>query len=75
MIEKKRVETLISNMHDPVIGLNEDKIVIFANEEALKITALKAENLVGLPAAEVAMNNDLLRMLIKDTFGEPAEKN
>ena len=34
MIEKKRIETLINNMHDPVIGLDEKMKVIFVNEEA-----------------------------------------
>ncbi|NQD71607.1 HAMP domain-containing protein, partial [Sphingobacterium shayense] len=34
---KKRIETLIDNMHDPVIGIDETKKVLFANEEALNI--------------------------------------
>lgn len=63
---KKRIETLINNMHDPVIGLDEDKIVLFANDEALKISGLKKEDLIGKGISIVASNNDLIRDLIKD---------
>lgn len=63
---KKRIETLINNMHDPVIGLDENKIVLFVNNEALKITGLTAENIIGHPIQEVALNNDLIRDLVRN---------
>lgn len=68
---KKRIEALINNMHDPVIGLDENKIVLFANNEALKITGLAIDNLIGKPVQEVALHNDLIRNLIKDFMGSP----
>ena len=43
---KRRIESLIDNMHDPVIGIDEDKKVLFVNDEALKISGLKKENFV-----------------------------
>ena len=63
---KKRIETLINNMHDPVIGLDENKIVLFVNNEALKISGLTAENIIGHPIQEVALNNDLIRDLVRN---------
>ena len=48
MIEKKRIDMLINNMHDPVIGLDENKQVIFVNEEALKIFGAKEPEILGL---------------------------
>lgn len=63
---KKRIETLIDNMHDPVIGIDEDKKVLFVNDEALKITGLKKENFVGKLIQDVAVNNDLVRDIIKE---------
>ncbi len=63
---KKRIETLIDNMHDPVIGIDENKKVLFVNDEALKITGLKKENFVGKLIQDVAVTNDLIRDLIKD---------
>jgi len=66
MMEKKRIETLINNMHDPVIGLDENYTVLFANDEALKITGLKSTDLIGKPAQETALSNDLIRNLTKE---------
>lgn len=63
--EKKRIETLINNMNDPVIGLDEKKKVLFANDEALKITGMKKQDLVGYSASDAALKNDLLRSLLQ----------
>ena len=66
MMEKRRIETLINNMHDPVIGLDENLKVIFANEEAIKISGLTNAELIGKLAQELAIKNDLIRSLIQD---------
>jgi len=71
---KKRIETLINNMHDPVIGIDEDKKVLFANEEALKISGLKNENFIGNQIQDIAVNNDLIRDLIKDLIHPDLKK-
>jgi PAS domain S-box-containing protein len=65
MKEKTRIETLINNMHDPVIGLDENLKVIFANEEALKIIGITQSELIGRYAQDLAINNDLVRSLIQ----------
>ena len=77
MLEKKRVETLINNMHDPVIGLNEDKKIVFANEEALNILGVTGEDIIGKFAQEVAITNDLVRSLIYELMAneKPEVKN
>ncbi len=64
LFEKKRLETLINNMNDPIIGLDNDGIVLFANDEALKIIGLKSEDAIGKSASELANTNDLIRSLI-----------
>ena len=66
LIEKKRIEALINNMHDPVIGLDENGKILFANEETLKITGLKKENIVGQNVEHVSRTNDLIRTLFKN---------
>jgi PAS domain S-box-containing protein len=68
--EKRRIEMLINNMHDPVIGLDEDKKVLFANEEALKISGLKADEIIGKSALEVSLSNDLIRSLMQNVVAE-----
>ncbi|MFV8335640.1 ATP-binding protein [Flavobacterium sp. RSP29] len=62
--EKKRLETLINNMHDPIIGLDNDGLVLFANDEALKIMELKSEDMIGKLASSLALTNDLMKSLI-----------
>lgn len=69
MMEKKRIETLINNMHDPVIGLDDAQKILFANEEALKISGLKAIDIIGKPVQEIAVYNDLIRSLIQHLAG------
>lgn len=66
MMEKKRIETLINKMHDPVIGLDENLQILFANEEASKITGLKQDDLIGKSSTALALKNDLIRALIRD---------
>ncbi len=66
MMEKKRIETLINNMHDPLIGVDENFKVIFANDEAIKIIGINSVDLIGKQAQELAIHNDLIRTLIQD---------
>ena len=77
MMEKKRIETLINNMHDPVIGLDKAMKIIFINEEGGKIIGLERRELVGNFAKDIAIHNDLMRLLIRDLFitGNETEKN
>lgn len=66
MNEKSRIEALINNMHDPVIGLDENLDVIFINREAVKITGLGIDTTLNQNAEELALKNDLFKMLIND---------
>jgi NtrC-family two-component system sensor histidine kinase KinB len=66
LIEKIRIETLINNMHEPVIGLDENKMVLFINNEALKISGLRPDEIIGKSVQEIALNNDLVRSLVND---------
>lgn len=75
MMEKKRVETLIDKMHDPVIGLDEKMRIIFANEEANQILGLTDSELIGFQSKDLALKNDLLRALITDIDESNVLKN
>jgi len=66
MIEKKRIETLINNMHDPVIGLDEKMKIIFVNEEATKTIGMPQTEMLGQFAQDLSLRNDLIRSLIQD---------
>ncbi|UPT70359.1 MAG: ATP-binding protein [Flavobacterium sp. JAD_PAG50586_2] len=62
--EKKRLETLINNMHDPIIGLDTEGMILFVNDSALKIIGMKQEEVIGKSASALAIKNDLMRSLI-----------
>lgn len=62
--EKKRLETLINNMHDPIIGLDNQGVILFINDQALKIIGMKQEDVLGKLAANLALTNDLMKSLI-----------
>lgn len=73
--EKKRLETLINNMHDPIIGLDHEGVILFVNDEALKIIGMKLEDVIGQSASALAVSNDLIRSLIlKETANDSQKK-
>lgn len=66
LMDKKRIETLVNNMHDAVIGLDENNFIYMINDESLKITGLNKDDIIGKTAHEVAVTNDLIRELLKN---------
>jgi PAS domain S-box-containing protein len=72
--EKKRLETLINNMHDPIIGLDHEGIILFVNDEALKIIGMKSEDVIGKLASTLALSNDLMRSLISKELDADLQK-
>lgn len=68
MMEKKRIEILINNMSEPVIGLDDKKQLLFMNNVALKISGLKLEQVIAKPVQDIAVQNDLIRTLVQELF-------
>lgn len=65
LMEKKRTEALINNMHEPVIGLDQKGIVLFANQEAIKIIGMSMSEMIGRSVQELSGRNDLIRTLVQ----------
>lgn len=63
LIQNKRLETLINNMHDPLIGIDEEGKLILVNEEAVKIFGFVKEDILHKDAESLAQENDLFREL------------
>ena len=68
MTNKKRIEAIVNSLHEPIIGLDPDKKILFMNNEAFTILNLKPIDVIGKNAAEVALGNDLLRRLIRGLY-------
>ena len=74
MFEKQRIETIINNMHDAVIGFDENKKILFVNDEALKLLGVSSKDITGRYAPDVALRNDLLRNLVSNKKPEAKMK-
>lgn len=62
--ENKRLETLVNNQHDPVLGIDENGKFLFVNEELLKVVGMQESQLIGHKVADVVQENDLLYELL-----------
>ena len=69
MTAKTRIEAIVNSLHEPIIGLDPRKTILFMNREALSVLNLP-ETVIGRDAAEVALANDLLRRLLRELYGE-----
>jgi PAS domain S-box-containing protein len=65
MFEKKRVETIINQMEDAVIGLDANNKILFINHKAEGLFNLKETEIIGEYAPDVALHNDLLRTVLQ----------
>jgi signal transduction histidine kinase len=63
-LEKSRIEAIINKMNNGIIGLDEQKRVLFLNSEAEKLFNLQEDEIIGQAASEVAMINDLFRTVM-----------
>ena len=64
--EKQRIDTLVQLMNDGIIGLDEKKIILFANPVACRLLGVTEADLVDEYAPDVASVNDLMRTLIQE---------
>jgi PAS domain S-box-containing protein len=69
--EKSRIETIINQMRDAVIGLDDKNNILFLNAVAERLLGLKEFEIAGKDAAVVARQNDLMKTLLQnETKGE-----
>lgn len=64
MFEKKRIEAIINNMRDAIIGLDENNKILFVNGIAEQLLGLNGNDIIGKYAPDAALRNDLLRNLL-----------
>src|SRR5579863_433476 len=67
--EKSRIETIINQMRDGIIGLDDKRHILFLNAVAEKLLGLKEKDIAGQYAPDVALSNDLMRTLLQDDPG------
>lgn len=70
--EKSRIETIINQMRDGIIGLDEKRNILFLNAVSEKLLGLKESDIIGQYAPDIALKNDLMRTLLQD---DPEKKD
>lgn len=68
--EKSRIETIINQMKDGIIGLDTKKNILFLNAVAEKLLGLKEVEIIGQYAADIALKNDLMRSLLQSSVSK-----
>jgi len=64
--EKLRVETIVKNVTDAIIGFDENGIVTFVNPVAVKLLGIDEKDIIGSSAQHAAAGNDLFFKLINE---------
>lgn len=64
--EKQRIETIIEQMQDAIIGLNEKQEILFLNKVAGQLVNLDSAQVIGKSAEELAQKNELLKRILAD---------
>ncbi|MDP4131550.1 MAG: ATP-binding protein [Bacteroidota bacterium] len=71
IFEKTRAEAVINSLRDASIGIDKNDMVLFANQQALQLLGLKAEDIVGRSVGEISAKNDLFRFLLTNENNNP----
>ena len=66
LFEKKRIDTLVQIMSDGIIGLDQNRYILFVNQVASRLLGLNEIDLLGKYAPDVALTNDLMQTLMQD---------
>jgi len=64
--EKQRIEAIIEQMQDAIIGLNERQEILFINTVAENILNLKEQKIIGQRADKFIATNDLFKSIIEN---------
>jgi len=65
--EKLRVETIVKNVTDGIIGFDENAMIISINPVAVKLLGIDEKEFIGRSSKQAAADNDLFDKLINET--------
>jgi NtrC-family two-component system sensor histidine kinase KinB len=72
--EKLRIETIIEQMQDAIIGVNEKQEILFFNKVAGQLMNLDQQQVVGVNAIELRKKNDLLNRILQESVDDKPMK-
>jgi two-component system, NtrC family, sensor histidine kinase KinB len=75
LFESRRTETIINNLKDAIIGLDESFHILFVNPEGCNLLELSRDVLIGKYAPDIATSNDIMREAIKGLLESTSQDN
>lgn len=67
---KQYLELVINSIDEPIIGLDNQKTILFVNQAASTILNLPTEKMIRQSALDLSLSNDLLRRLVRGLEGQ-----
>ncbi|NVO32071.1 MULTISPECIES: sensor histidine kinase [Hymenobacter] len=68
--ERNRAASIVNGLDEGLLLLDQHRVILLVNPVACELLGLQADQLLGRPAAEVALENDLVRTMLRPL--EPA---
>lgn len=68
LYEKKRLDSIINQLSEAILGLDDSKKIIFANKKALSLLGLSKEDIRDKYAPDIAVHNPLMQELISEVM-------
>lgn len=72
---KQYLETVINAIGEPILGLDKEKRILFANFALTQIINLPVRQLIQQSALDISLSNDLLRRLVRGMENKKEEGN
>lgn len=72
--EKLRIEAIIEQMQDAIIGLNEKNEILFLNKVAVQLLNMNQKEIVGTDAVELMKKNDLMNRILQTNSSDKPMK-
>jgi NtrC-family two-component system sensor histidine kinase KinB len=72
--EKLRIEAIIEQMQDAIIGVDEKGQVLFINTVAEQLLNLSGKNIIEQDIQEISLKNDLLKSMLDGNNGQKSLK-
>ncbi len=64
--EKQRIEAIINQMNEVVIGLDRKNCILFVNTKAEEVLGCSGSDMIGKSAQEIAKESELMKAVFKD---------
>jgi PAS domain S-box-containing protein len=70
-VERTRLETVFNNIHDSVMILNQDQVILLVNPAMCRAFGINAQTAVGKPVFEIMTHPDVFALITRADTSDP----